>query len=773
LKFNELTHLPNKVVDDKTKSLFSATNAVYDVGFVGGSKSIRMESGGYVALTSSDNTASAGVSISAWINLDTLANTSQHILKKAGVIDFVINTNSLALTLGDTSMTFMDIIPSPPLLNDEKFHFSDPETTTFGGTRLEAFINPNFYSNKLTLSTWVKHDPVATAQHNIISIGDRLHVGLNADKSIVCQIDTIASTTSIVYNLSSFTIENANYSGDIFNGIAVSQNTLAFDVAAPNANTKFKLKRISFTSPFRNSTPKTLNIVGLNGAVETTLLTNYTISYKNQIFVYEIIIDDTSTIVVNEKIKITFAGSGVIKIKDVDIEGEVEESINVSITSDDAANVTISGVASRQGTINVYSDDVNRTSATLLGSGVVSAFMFSFTFSETRGEGVQSYFVSLVDTDGNNMDFVDIGLSANIIINQAPYVIKTIPDTTATANEIISTFESLVNYFGDVDGDVLTFSITNPNTSIAQAYITGDALTIDQKDKEDGTVTFTLTATDPRGETASFSFDWTRDATPLTTIVEFVSTQEYTVPDGVSTIEIHAWGGGGNNCSGGYTQGRINVSSGTKLFIIVGGWNGNKTYINGWSWYRGGGLSGVFNVTDASSDYSIANLSSDTRVVLIAGGGGGANGANNATGGFGGGLSGGNGNKVANYSIHAGTGGTQTGGGGGGNFYGPTDNQARTAPGGGRFECGRAHDGYYGLRGNGGAGWWAGGGSGALNFNRGSAGAGGGSGYINTDGSLPVYNGLTTSFTNNSYYKAGYATSLQPGFIVLVNNPSP
>ena len=255
--------------------------------------------------------------------------------------------------------------------------------------------------------------------------------------------------------------------------------------------------------------------------------------------------------------------------------------------------------------------------------------------------------------------------------------------------------------------------------------------------------------------------------------VEFTSTQEYIVPDGVSSIEMHLWGGGGNGCTGGYTVGRINVSSGTKLFIIVGGHSGNKTYVNGWGYYGSGGLSGVFDVSDGSTDYSISNLA--TRVIAIAGGGGGSNG--NANGGNGGGLTGSNGGVVgwSSNRFYAGTGGTQTAGGIGGAYYTPTDNTRKSAPNGGRFECGRANDGYYNLRGNGGGGWWAGGGCGAIvSPGRGSTGGGGGSGYVNTSGTFPVYNGSTTGFNNqSSYYKNSYGTSKNQGFVVLITNPSP
>ena len=121
--------------------------------------------------------------------------------------------------------------------------------------------------------------------------------------------------------------------------------------------------------------------------------------------------------------------------------------------------------------------------------------------------------ITVQANDGRTAGTVSRSFTFTRDVNRAPYVIKTIPNTTNTTNAIISSFETLVNYFGDEDGDTLTFSINNPNTSVAQAYVTGNSLTIDQTSKLNGTVTFTLTATDSKGATASFSFNWTHNQT--------------------------------------------------------------------------------------------------------------------------------------------------------------------------------------------------------------------------------------------------------------------
>jgi len=422
LRFNELNHTPNELIDDKTKSTFSVNSGTYEDGFVAGSKSIRLQSGGYISLADTNVDSYNGVSISAWINLDSKTNTNQNILKKDGVIDFSVNNGNLDLTLGTSgTISFTDIIPSPPMLNDEKFHFNDP-ATTFGGARLETIVNPSFYSNKLTLSTWVKNDPSNTSKQNIISIGDKLHIGLNADKSIGCDVEQLSSTTTVTMDVYGFNIENTNYNGDIFNGVGIGTDTITLDVASPNTLMKYKLKRFTFGVPFRNYVPSSLSIVGVDGTTETTFIT-YPIIFKNPNHVYDIVIDDTNAALDNDKVKIQFNGSGLIKVKNVSVETSVEDSITASITSNENV-VTISGNVSRSGTLNVHSVSSSETvvedyripsnlvASTIIGSSTTA---FEVTFSDSRS-GINNYYLSV--ENGNTITkFDDLGLSANIFIN--------------------------------------------------------------------------------------------------------------------------------------------------------------------------------------------------------------------------------------------------------------------------------------------------------------------------------------------------------------------
>ncbi|MBE0638103.1 MAG: hypothetical protein IH598_06275, partial [Bacteroidales bacterium] len=206
--------------------------------------------------------------------------------------------------------------------------------------------------------------------------------------------------------------------------------------------------------------------------------------------------------------------------------------------------------------------------------------------------------------------------------------------------------------------------------------------------------------------------------------------QTWTVPAGVTSVTIEAWGAQGganwvnNNNYGGYASGILSVTPGQDLNIFVGqqpsgingGWNGGG---NGESLGQGGG---------GASDIRVNGLTLNDRVI-VAGGGGGAGYWSNlhVVGGQGGGLVGGNGYREP--AEPGGLGGTQTSGGASGTCA--SLNNPLTAgsfgQGGSPNNCGC--EGY-----GGGGGWYGGAGSGNCR------GGGGGSSYI--DG---VTNGTTTA----------------------------
>ncbi len=196
----------------------------------------------------------------------------------------------------------------------------------------------------------------------------------------------------------------------------------------------------------------------------------------------------------------------------------------------------------------------------------------------------------------------------------------------------------------------------------------------------------------------------------------------WTVPSGVSSIQIVATGGGGGGGgmsgttpgetggAGGVVTSTVSVTTGEILDIVVGGGGGagsNQTT----------GIFGPSGGGGGSTDVTASGL------VIIAGGGGGGGGANwggNATpGGNGGGSGGAGGSGGTGANGSGGSGGNGGVGGAGGQFPGPITE--------------------YGLNGSNGSG-----GAGGAGGNNGTAGGAGGSGTgagAGGDGSSPAGGG--------------------------------
>lgn len=257
--------------------------------------------------------------------------------------------------------------------------------------------------------------------------------------------------------------------------------------------------------------------------------------------------------------------------------------------------------------------------------------------------------------------------------------------------------------------------------------------------------------------------------------------ETYTVPVGVTSIQIEAYGAqGANNGSstggrGGYISGEITVTPGDVLNVYVGGqdgFNGGGAGGTGGSPAERNGVNG-----GGASDVRVGGDTFDDRVIVAGGGGGagrsdctnqdgGSGGYPGGTGGmasgdpfFDGGtgtaLAGGDGGEGActgDCSCSPGGGGGGGGdGGGGGGGYGPSYGGV-IAAGGTGGACGEdgdpagggtdseGHGGCFGIGGDGGnsgnggggggGGGWFGGGAGGGNW---AAGGGGGSSYVSED----------------------------------------
>jgi hypothetical protein len=176
---------------------------------------------------------------------------------------------------------------------------------------------------------------------------------------------------------------------------------------------------------------------------------------------------------------------------------------------------------------------------------------------------------------------------------------------------------------------------------LANGFVTGAAAPVTQ----DTTNTFTVLATNATtGFTEQRNFTITIKA-PVTANYNYTgSDQTLTLPSGVNTFVVHAWGGGGGaypgtgstigGGSGGYTTGVVQTTAGNSFVVVVGqggdargdnqglgpttryGGGGAPTPL-GWGG-QGGGLSGVFTGTGTVFSGATAQPGAQARAILLA-----------------------------------------------------------------------------------------------------------------------------------------------------------
>lgn len=276
--------------------------------------------------------------------------------------------------------------------------------------------------------------------------------------------------------------------------------------------------------------------------------------------------------------------------------------------------------------------------------------------------------------------------------------------------------------------------------------------------------------------------------------------QTYTVPVGVTSINVWIWGaggagadrtGGGNAGAGGsgaFVKGTLAVTPGQVLQVVVGG-RGTYSTTNGThaGGYGGGGT--AYQNAGSGGGYSGLFLTSVTfaNARAIAGGGagggygrdrnfGGAGGA--TTGSAGGGLdvthTGGGGGTLAaggaagaGTGTTAGTGGSQLQGGTGGNAGSGTYGGA--GGGGGYYGGG----GGYGSNQGGGAGTWGSGGGGGSSYTGGLTGVTNTAGNLNNAGGANNPPGIGEIYYNGTAGVGGAGNASDGGHGLVVINATP
>ena len=331
--------------------------------------------------------------------------------------------------------------------------------------------------------------------------------------------------------------------------------------------------------------------------------------------------------------------------------------------------------------------------------------------------------------DGSAWQTIAVGSAGAVlqIINGVPTWVSS-PDITGPTITLNGTANMNV---------VVGGTFTDPGATTDEGTLTTSG-TVDVTTA--GTYTITYTSTDATGNTATA----TRTVAVYQSQFNYSgSVQTFTVPVGVTSISVDAYGANGESTQSGYcggyegkggrVQADLTVNPGEVLNIYVGGshyYTGSGSFGGGWN---GGGADGGTGGTagGGATDIRIGGTALSDRV-LVAGGGGGAYGCSSPSypnGGDGGGLTGQTGNRKNNYA-YGGVGGSQSAGGTGG--AGTDGNGTWTsASNGSDGSLGNGGDGNSTRErtGGGGGGGYYGGGGGAVGRSWGWGGGGGGSSY--------------------------------------------
>lgn len=275
--------------------------------------------------------------------------------------------------------------------------------------------------------------------------------------------------------------------------------------------------------------------------------------------------------------------------------------------------------------------------------------------------------------------------------------------------------------------------------------------------------------------------------------------QSFTVPSGVTSLDVRMWGASGGTAiggypgggSGGYSAGTASVTPGQALTVMVG--SGGAANQAGSSVYGGGGGyagpagASQFGAAGGGGMSGLWSGAANTaaNALLIAGGGGGSPYVSVAPGNASGAGAGGGSNGTS-AGVNGGKYGSQGfGGGASGGGACPTAGTPGTQfTGGYGASAGRPANGIGGEAGGGGGGGWYGGGGGGCRPNSTATapgGGGGGSGYVNsakvtgstTPGSNGTTGGSTPPNTTDPLYVSGVGAAGAgqsnggPGLVVL------
>jgi len=386
-----------------------------------------------------------------------------------------------------------------------------------------------------------------------------------------------------------------------------------------------------------------------------------------------------------------------------------EACVTGSPATSNAINMTVNPIPSTPGSITGNTSACAGTTGNIYSiSPVAGAASYNWTVpggaSIASGSGNTSITVTFGTGSGNISVVAVNGCGTSEASSQA-IAVTSIPSTpgSITGASSVCTSATAVNYSISGIGEATSYNWTVPSGATITVN-TDTVISVNFASNPAGNISVSVANFCGTSGQSTISVSQSYICSPLTFSYSG-GAQTFTVPSGVTTINVQCWGAQGQNSYGGlggYATGNLAVTPGEQLVVYVGGQGG----------FNGGGTGNVGN-GGGGTDVRQGGATLNNRVI-VAGGGGAAYGNNGPSygGGDGGGTSG-------NPAVWANNGQLPQGGAqNGGGYWG------------GSFGVGANSDSNY-SGGAGGGGWYGGGsnntGNGAPVMN---SSGGGGSGYV-------------------------------------------
>lgn len=360
LKFNEHTRTIDELYNDvitsnkRIKIDHNDNNPKYTQGLSSYDTSLTFSNSSVpIQIPNSDVTVnSSKMSISAWVNMDTLTNSDeQEIITKNDIFSLYVKNNTINLKIGDADVPFT-IVEDTDLNIDDLVSYRNANIDASSNVTLDEPITSEQISIVANLSETVSGDKklleflnttvLDSSEYSVmdVSIGES-NLNLNVNElPTIKTFKKLSETNHTIYGTSGYT----NILGE---SLITKQTILDFTAQLNSSLQEFTPVSIEFETPYMMYTPDRIKIYGVNTGSTEVELVSKNIKFNPSTFKHKINLQESDQKFAGIKLVFeidsrTFRGkvyNKIIKLSNIDVNGYLFETI-INIPTNIVADVS-------------------------------------------------------------------------------------------------------------------------------------------------------------------------------------------------------------------------------------------------------------------------------------------------------------------------------------------------------------------------------------------------------------------------------------------------